>query len=155
MSRMQNDADTELREKVAAEGEAQGRMLDIDATVRIYGENTSCGLRVLCDLVAGEEYVEILTNASTSSFGRQGRQNNSSFIEKTLRIMVDASIVEAFFDEGMTASQTFFSFPMLDTSVNVMAVAKTSNGAGGSCDFTKLTIYPMSPFKFTLGPGVL
>ena len=122
-------------------------MLDVEVTVRAHGRGTRCGVRVLLDLAGGEEYVEVLTAPSSNN------TSSSSFEQTTLRVLVDASIVEAFFDEGSVPSQTYFYYPTLDTSIGIAAVARaTADNDGGDlyCDFIKLDVYPMAPFEFSL-----
>jgi hypothetical protein len=131
---------------------AEGRMLDLEVTVHVYGEGTQCGVRVLMDLNGGDEYVEVLTEPATYSTTSRNRNrrgtttepssassiSSSSYTERSMRVLVDSSIVEAFFDKGTRPSQTFFSFPTSDASIGVAAVA-TSTTAATSTTTTSTT----------------
>jgi sucrose-6-phosphate hydrolase SacC (GH32 family) len=100
-----------------------GAMLDIEMNIQTTGD-TLCGVRVLVDSEDPSSHVEVLT--ATSS----------------LRVLVDASIVEAFFGHG--PATTFFSSPKA-TSTGVSLVASGTSDA--FCAFT-VDVWEMCPFTF-------
>jgi len=121
-----------------------GRMLDIEADVVASAPGVQCGFQVLRSQ-DGETFVEALTTPAT----RAGQASS-------LRILVDASIVETFQDSGLT-SRTQFLTTGAGNGVAVVSRPPAPSGLARSsastsqshhCSFTGVRIWPMSPFNF-------
>uniref|UniRef100_A0A7S2HHW5 Glycosyl hydrolase family 32 C-terminal domain-containing protein n=1 Tax=Octactis speculum TaxID=3111310 RepID=A0A7S2HHW5_9STRA len=64
-----------------------------------------------------------------------------------LRVLVDASVIESFVDNGVSA-RWIHATPSLATSVGVAVVSE--GGAGATCSFISVAVYPMSPFVYDI-----
>jgi hypothetical protein len=180
-------AATAGRNGTAAEpplGVAAGAHLDLDIAVRLVlrGNGSApppplggdgavqCGVRVLLDTAHGDEYLDVLlpplpempANANESAAARL----------RTMRVLVDGSVVEAFFDGGRSPSRVLFHYPQRPTAVGVAALAvwqprpprlprRPAPAAGtpqpptphllqtaAQCVFETLDVYTMRPMGF-------
>mmetsp|Transcript_12865 Transcript_12865/g.26257 ORF Transcript_12865/g.26257 Transcript_12865/m.26257 type:complete len:461 (-) Transcript_12865:94-1476(-) len=100
----------------------EGRMFDVEAEVEVEGEN--CGFRVLWD--GEDERHDIMIDKGT----------------KNVRMLVDSSVIEIFFDGGRTSRTEFFSVSKKE-SVKFGLV-----GDGNTCKFNTINLWQMNPYKY-------
>lgn len=151
-------------------GVAAGAHLDIDIKVHMASRTTrsiQCGVRVLLDTAAGAEYLDVLLpllQKDDSVNGIDFRDYEETKMTRTMRILVDGSVVEAFFDDGISPSATLFHYPKVPTAVGVAALASVKPAAAsqeirasesrlggdeiGQCYFETLDVYSMQPMMF-------
>lgn len=135
-----------------------GRRFDLEATVTS-PRHVRCGLRVLVDTAAPvgrREKLDVL-------FPTHARASDA----RTLRLLVDGSIVEAFFGGASGAGAgggagagagggaggggdpavTFFYYPKSPTATGLAAFAFGRN-ENDTCTFSRLEAWPMRPMGF-------
>jgi sucrose-6-phosphate hydrolase SacC (GH32 family) len=155
-------------------GVAAGAHLDIEVKVRMAAptsrttKHIQCGVRVLLDTDAGAEYLDVMLPSledHPSTLEGGSLDDEDSKITRTMRVLVDGSVVEAFFDDGISPSATIFHYPKVPTAVGVAALAsvqpvaalrgefrasETRQGGeeSGECLFETLDVFSMQPMGF-------
>ncbi|GMI48165.1 hypothetical protein TrCOL_g12610 [Triparma columacea] len=100
----------------------EGRMFDIEADVEVEGDG--CGFRVLWD--GADDYLDVIIDKGTTN----------------VRMLVDSSVVETFFDGGRTSRTQFFSVGSKENQKIALI------GDGEVCKFSSVKLWKMSPYEF-------
>mmetsp|Transcript_6410 Transcript_6410/g.8303 ORF Transcript_6410/g.8303 Transcript_6410/m.8303 type:complete len:540 (-) Transcript_6410:12-1631(-) len=123
--------------------------LQINYTATSEEEDILCGLRLFLDSSDSDsEFLDVLMPIDASFNG----------VFRPMRVLVDGSVVEAFYDGGDThlgTAETFFYYPKTSSNSGIALVMQNNEknekeSISSSCVFSDIKIWKMNPFKFDI-----